>query len=524
MQSRFSDEEPSEKGPSASGSGSRLCLPDSNVQKGTGPKFLRAVAKKYDIVCTASLVAAYNAAKDDNERAVLLQWLRKYDESKNDCLKPTGVLEYAELAKVVHVSEQDANMLRKLVYGLGSLISPGEFLDEDVAKALFSALTWTDSAVYDDAAQLTDLGLDLLLSLSSRPRLTKHNFLKYEANFLCIHQVFFLLQSIGRGYFLEEEKIEFRRVVAEKREEMKLSLRYYPVSFHFQLIQQAVERLEIENAPSALTQAKRRTIAGLYGGVHVFHFLRKLAGGDIDPSAVEDVYRKSRRAIANAGVSERQWYDLLQILTAARLGALKEETKLELLVSSHDLVMEGHCQIKREEDMKALRYGIILEMRILANTSSCKHVRKEATKKLTEIAINQAVVEDWLHDADVVVALLDALHEIHTFDEDNSETARALKEMQQACADRAKTALTSWLGNDTMENKLQMQRKEVTSKDREDVFLKIGKNVGFLPLSTILTNVEDLEKTYLHDNFAKVSAFLLFLINQDSFFQGVLFA
>ena len=256
------------------------------------------------------------------------------------------------------------------MYALASRIRPGEFLNENVAKALLNALTWVDATVYDDPAQLIVLAKKLLFSLSSDLRLTKHNFAKYEANFLALHHVFLLLHSIGRGYLLEEEKKELRRVVAQKKEEMKLSIAYYPVFFHFELIQQAVERLEIENAPSRSAQVTRYAASGLYGGMHVFHFLRKLAGGDIDPTSVEDAYRKGRAAIANLGVLEHEWYDILQILTAARLSALKEEKKCELLALAYNVTIEGQRKTRRANDQKTLRFGIVHEMRLLQVTGT----------------------------------------------------------------------------------------------------------------------------------------------------------
>ena len=517
MQSQCSDEEPSKKAPPASGSGGRPYLPDFNVQRRNKPKLLRALAREHDIVSTKSLVAAYNATTDENERVVLLGWLRKYGEGREDRLEPEFVLEYAELAKIAPVFEQDADVLRRLVYDFSSLINPGEFLNKDVAKALFSALTWVDSAVYD-TVWLMDLGLDLLLSLSSRPRLTKHNFLEYEANFLCIHQVFFLLRIIGRGRFFEKEKEEFCRVIAQKKKEMELSSMYYPVSFHLDLIRQAVERLEIEDEPSRLTKAARYTASGLYGGMHhVFHFLRKLAGGDIDPTSIEDAYRKGRATIARAGILEQEWYDILQILTAARLSALKEDKKCELLALAYDTALEGQQKTTRENHQKALRFGIIQEMRLLASDkSSSQDGRERATAKLLELATNQAISENWIHDGDILTEILDSLHMIHSVAEQNQEIAEALEKIQQSCDEGARVTLTTWLNGNTIEEKLQMRRREDTNKERDDVFIKTGATVGYLHPSTIRYNVEDLKKRYLHDSFATVSACYIVLIIQKS--------
>ena len=265
MQTQALNEELSAGGPSASGSGGNRRLSDSNIQGKDASRLLRAIAEKHNIVSTEWLVAAYNATTVLNEGAVLRNWLLKYGETKEDCLKPKAVLEYSELAKVAHFSEQDARVQRNLVYDLGSLIHRDEFLDENVAKALLSALTWADATVYDDLAPLFVLAKKLLFSLSSELRLTKHNFAKHEASFLAISQVLFLFQSVGRGYVLEEEKKALRQAVTQKRDAMKLSVQYYPVFFHFELLQQAVERLEVEDAPSRLTKAARYAASGLSG-------------------------------------------------------------------------------------------------------------------------------------------------------------------------------------------------------------------------------------------------------------------
>ena len=505
--SHASVDRPTAGGPSASGEGSRPCQSESDVEELDNPKLLRAVARKYGIESTKSLVTAYNATTDKDERGVLLRWLRQYNRRNQDCSRPEAVLEYAELAKIVPRVDQEERLLRNFVYALRGRIHEGEFLDERIAKALFSSLTWVESSVYDDPAQLVVLATDLVSSLSCRPRLTKKNFSQYEATFLAIHQTFFLLHTIGRGSLIEGEKKDLRRAVAKKKEEMKYSITHYPVHFSFALIQQAVERLEIENAPSHLKKTKEYAATGLYGGMHVFHFLRKLVCGDIDPAAIEDAYRKSQEAIASAGVSERQWYDLLEILTAARLCALKSDSKIELFIKSYEVAIEGQIKTRQKEEQKALRYGIIQEIKILASQGSSDDVRNEATTKLIDLATKRAVQEKWMDDLDVLIAFFNAVHEIHVMGEYKPRTEEALREMVRFCQDHAEETVGSWLGGRNLEDKLQMKRQEETNKEREKVFISVGRDVGYLPSSTIHGNVEDLKKTYLHDNFAKVSVF-----------------
>ena len=50
-----------------------------------------------------------------------------------------------------------------------------------------------------------------------------------------------------------------------------------------------------------------------------------------------------------------------------------------------------------------------------------------------------------------------------------------------------------------------MKLQGETDTEREELFVSIGSNVGYLPPAKIRVNVEDLKNKYLHDDFAKVS-------------------
>ena len=165
MQFQALVEEMTAGGPSASGDGGRPFQSDSNVEELDNTKLQRVVTRNHGIVNTKAPMVAYNGTTVNDERGVLLHRLLRYGEEGDSCLKPihTSVLEYAELVIIAHASERDAEVLRNLVvYGFGSRIRPGEFLDENTAKALFSTLTWVDFAVYDDTAQLMHLVSKLL--------------------------------------------------------------------------------------------------------------------------------------------------------------------------------------------------------------------------------------------------------------------------------------------------------------------------------------------------------------------------
>ncbi len=502
MQARAPDEGPSHTGTPASGNVRRPTVEATSVKERHDPKLLLAVAKKHDIDSTEKLVAAYNSTANGDERAVMLGWLRKYNERSAECLGPNAVLEYSELSKVTFRSTHDDGILGNVFRTLCSSICEGKALEPNVAVALCNALVHIDPDAYGGVPELVELAMKLVASLSPRPKLARKNFARQESTFLALHQTFFLLIKSNQNDISEKEKQALRRSIAEKEKELELSCEYYPVNFHFKALRQAVERVEVKDPSFHVSQAMW---CGLCGLLHVLHCLRNLTNCDIDPTAIMDAFRGLQRETVAFGVSKRPWFNTFRTLMATRLEASKDEMKLTAFASECGTAMESPKKIKGD-DLKALRFGILQEMRQLASQTSSENVRKETTTKLLTLTTSRANFEEWYDDADVFTAFLDALHEIHTMSGDNQETAEAFRRMQQSCEGRARSALGAWLGGDAMEDKLEMRHRQETYAECNELFVRIGRDVGYVPLKSIRSNIRDLKEKYKHDNFAKVSS------------------
>ena len=503
MQTQAADEGPSEVGP-ASGIGGRPAKERSKAGQRDGPRLLRAVAMKYNIDSTRSLVAAYNKATDRDERAVLLGWLRNYGRRSEECLKLESVLEYSELSKITSSCTHEDGVLRDLFRGLCSRICQGEFLEPNVATALCRTLTHLEPSSYGGTAQLVVVAKKLLDCLSPQPKLTRENFAQHEGTFLALHQVFLLLHKSNRSDIDEKEKRDLRRAISAKENELELSCKYYPVRFHFKALRQAVERLEIRDAPSHLTQAMRCVACGLCAFFYVFHCFRNLARCDIDPAAVADAYRKGLASFVVMGVSRKAWYDSFRTLMAARLAASKNEMDVEQFECAYRTAMEDQRTTRDKEDVKALRFGIIQELGVIANERSLDQARKEATMKFVELIAQQAVDGGWLDDDDVRVALSDVLRGLNAIAEGNDETKEALRVLHESCKSGAAEELTGWLKGKGMEEK---PRTEISQgfEEHEELFVKIERDVGYIPPAVMNSNREDLRRTYLKDEFATVT-------------------
>ena len=504
MQTRAPDEGPSHTGTPASGIARRPTVEATSVEERHDPKLLLSVAKKYNIDSTKILVAAYNSTADENEKAVLLGWLRKYNERRAECLGPNVILEYSELSKVTFQSTYDDGISGNVFRTLCSCICEGKALEPNFAIAVYNALVHIDPAAYGGVPELVELATKLLGSLLPRPKLARTNFDRHENTFLALHQTFFLLIKSSQR-INEKEKQGLRRSIAAKEKELELSCEYYPVDFQFKVFRQAVERLELKDAPSHATQALRCVAYGLYAFFYVFHCVGNLARCDVDPDAVREAYIQGQAFTVDMGVPKREWFDSFHSLVEARTEASKDEMKLELFESRYGIVMENQRKMKKGEDLKALRFGIVQELGILANEGSSEDTRESATTKLVDLATHRFVDEGWIDDADVLIALLDVLHGLHKTGQCGEDATGALKVLHHSCESFAKEALTEWLGGNTMEDKLRARSPQRHAVERKDLCVKIGRDVGYVPIAIMDSKREELRRRYLCDNLATVS-------------------
>ena len=509
MQARAPDEGPSGGWQSSSetaGYGVQLTPHDLNIKsedleiEERYDLVLRAVVTKHNIDSTRSLVAAYNKTTDKDERTILLGWLRKYHEQGEDCLTSEAVLEYSELANIDPGCMSEEIIIRHLICDICSCISVEEFLSPNVAAALCKALTRVDPSTYGGVEQLVIMARKLLGSLSATPSLQRENFSVHRGTFLALQQTLFLLCESNQNGINKKEKQELRQAIEEKERVLEQSCKYYPVTLHFQAFRQAVERIKARDT-SIIAKAAyyiTRGFCGFCEFAHVSCFLRMLTGSGTDPVAIDDAYKRRRAVVVDIKVAKRPWFDAFRNLLAARLEAAKDETKLTLFGSVCSITIENAQKMEDSEGLKALRYGIIHELGILAIEGSSESTRREATMRLSDLAMQQGVSEGWIDDEDILIAILDSIHEAHKTGQCNEKIKEALTALHRCCEGSTRDAMMAWLDGESMEDKLRARYPPAAQLERKDLFIRTGRDVGHKPIR------EDLRKTYLHDNFATV--------------------
>ena len=499
MQARAPDEGPSGSRTSASETGGQPVPQDVEIEERYEPDVLRVVAEAHNIDSTRSLVAVYNESTNEDERAVLLGWLRKYHERWEDCLMPKAVLEYAELASIVPRSTNAEIIVKNLIGDLCFCIFDESFLAPSFAAAVHLALVHVNPSPYSGVSQLLFVARKLLGCLSATPKLTRENFSVHRGTFLALQQTLFLLLKGNHGRINKREKQRLRQAIAKKKRTLRLSCKHYPVYFYFEALRRAVDRLEVGDAVSShLTQEKPRIYSGF---VHVFHFLRTLASNNSEE--VQRACTEGRVSVGDVGTAKRPWFDSFRDLMAARLEAAEDKMKIDLFWSVCSITIENQQNMENSANLKALRFGIIHELSMLAIEGSSESTRIEATIGLSDLATQQAISEGWIDDDDIFITLLDVIHEVHKIGQCKEKTTEALEALYQSCEGFARGALMVWLDGESMEDKLQAE-SPLAAQQHKDLFIKICRDVDYNPFASTDSKEEELKKRYLRNDFATV--------------------
>ena len=485
-------------------------------------KKLRALMRQKSVDSTTSLVQAYNGSLTGEVNRLLQQCLRIYSEKKEQCAHSDVVMEYAELCKIRPRTEDDKKLLREVISVLNGRIPDGDFAGENVAEALYRALLWTPPAVLqENLTELTALADKLTASLHPTPRLTEANLLKHEATFMALHQVFVLMQSIARGRVSMDEKKRFQSRLRQKCASMRDSCTYYPVQYHFKLIEQSIQRLKLNEEISFAQNVYQCLYIFTCGFLYTFNIASRLMHFDVDPERLMELPGKLKELVADVDAAERQWYDLVLALCVAGRKTVEDSQKLEIFEDSYKAVEESVWKMRRNADGKALLFGLMQELRRLTLAAGSSEVRTSGSSKL--FALVDAVSQgSWVRDKQIVEALLCCLHAVHSRGNDAAATMRSSQQLIDAVkSETVKKAVKQWMGDKQLDEKLR-EPVHASSEPTGVLFTAIGRVFNHIPLQEARANVELLTSRYRSDEFATVRHYFhhVFLFTEILFIEG----
>ncbi|MCG8340932.1 MAG: NACHT domain-containing protein, partial [Cytophagales bacterium] len=457
-----------------------------SVRAGSEPSqalMLQERVNKEDIKSTAALVEAFNAAQTQEEQEALQQWIEKYIKWFNEqpvgnlTLNPATPQEYTCLAHIQADKPENKWLLKSYFESLCNKIQENKYGYIPLIQALEYTLQNMDSQVFDgNPSTLIRLGNDLLDKLASdRNAFSKKNYPTHRSTLYALHQVLVLIQLIDPSQW--EEKICHR--FKERIEDLKLA-NYYPFRYQALLLEQILERLKSPEYQERLkgirrahglraglalvqvvvsvaflrpdTDAFQRAIASFQAafqreGVEkkTFHdwcqdlseciSALKATGGEIKDFLGE--CHSLKAAFASEKMEEKTWFDCHHDMKYASLLSLKDASKYGNFEQNLEAALPKANLKRDEEGCKALRFGIVDQLCLLALEGPTDEVRTKSIQWVKELAQPEA----WGGDQEVMEELLDGLVTIakHSQGGAKEEAEGALKSLT-ASSPRAKPA------------------------------------------------------------------------------------
>ena len=381
---------------------------------------------------TATLVAAYNTSEVDEERDVLFSRLEKYaewfEEHMHRHLQDGMLEEYAQLAGIMLRGNRDRKLLMRVLSSLGERAYQKRHTEPAVILAIAQFLQTVDENVFSGAsADLLDLTDDLLAKLNPR----KNDFSKGNHNTHCailfaLHQTMLALQRISPHELDPNDEGGVYCQFKDKLQKILQRSMYYPTRFQALIVEENLRRLASDAPGIASARTGRRLLSGLSGFGYVCRAVRAVLVADIDPEAIEMAYQLLKAACSSNSIQNSSWFECLSHLNEAVLVSVQDEEKLDALTKCTESILAALRQMRDLQDQKALLYGMICQLRVLALEGETSELRRSASQELMYVGTQCVACEGWDKESDIIETLLQALRDVHLKGENRELTEPAL--------------------------------------------------------------------------------------------------
>ena len=458
----------------------------------TATPTLEELMSREEVPEIKTLVAALDAAPPQDQR----QWIEKavewFDGRSTATLCPAAIRDYAALAHV-RVTPEHRDLLENYLHSLCNKVRDGSFGEKPFIQALAYSLEHLDLAVFNnDATSLFRLAENLLEKLKrSKNPFTPQTYPTARITLEALFQTLFLAQKIDPGQLDQKEGSLYQNFSSQLEE--LTQAQYYPVSYHVQVLKQTLELLAKIEEPTKRQQVWKGCQAvfrGLEGSFYFYQGINKLLPfsslevlSKLNPipfkssySAFMKSYAIIKEILPKSESNESCWYEHLLTMCEHCAKILHGDTNhCAFLINYLKIQQLGGPQLDVAKGAKAFRFGLVLQLQLLALSGPTLEVRKSIIDQLQTLAQPAS----WGVDADVMAGLLDSLALVATQSQAGSDReAEATMAREALEGFTADASAAQWLAGETLSAKLDRLREQTTERppsDEERLFIQVKK-------------------------------------------------
>jgi len=430
------------------------------------------------IVSTVALVEAFNGMAPTQTDA-LTTWAQAYIDWLNESTIDSAVeksgaylKEYALLAHV-EINEDLQKEFRKAHFeAVMKKVLEDEVGRSPLMEALESCLKTLNEFVLHDESRLCSLVTELLSRLDpEKYPMTKSQLgLRRSTLYCCCYLLSFLkVLSLSSDALDPEKEESLYSQLVSRMEAITRTVKFYPYSFHVQLLNHLVRRLQAEKKVGV----GGRAVKGMFGAGGLFKGTVALSRGDVKGFArnvgtaaagkeviggIYSGYNAVRKRIGNAYDDEElsEWYELYITMNEMTEEILREQDTPEQLkdvLGSYSYSMEEVKQhlargsLTPSKEAIALSYTLISLDGRIALESSNEELRKAALERLRDLVDSEKKPKGirCLKEYGLCEVYLDLLATIacHGVEESERQFATETLSVALEVAEKTKTSLTS---------------------------------------------------------------------------------
>ena len=454
------------------------------------PSALQQLMRQEGVPDNKALVAALDAAPPEEQRPWIEAAIQWFATQPIETLSPAAIQDYAALSHI-RVNSEHRELLERYLHSLCRKVKDGSFGEKPLIQALAYSLEHLDPTIFtNDSTSLFRLADNLLEKLKqSKNAFTKRTYPTDRATLEALCQTLSLAEKMEPGQLDKQAGSLYQNFSNQLQELAQAS--YYPISYHAQFLEQALELLAKTEESSQRQQVWKGCQAvfhGLEGGLYFYQGINKLipfsslevlSNFSTIPfkssySAFTKSYAIIKEILPKSKSDENDWYNNLLKMCDRCAKILQEDTSRCDFLESYLNIQKLRVAVTKGE--KALRFGLVLQLQLLALSGPTPEVRTRIIGQLQTLAQPAS----WGADADVMAGLLDslALVAVQSQAERASEAAMASEALEGLTAE---ASAFQWLAEQTLDDKLQHFRDQFTAQretaGQGDMFRHVKKKL-----------------------------------------------
>ncbi|MEO1219627.1 MAG: hypothetical protein AAFV97_03995 [Bacteroidota bacterium] len=386
------------------------------------PQQLHQYVSQSPITSTRQLVETYNNPPNLEQAHMLHEWIRAHvdwiSSRQIETLDEDQVREYACLAETNPFSPEGHQLLYRYFVSLSRKIEQNNIGEQHLIQALETTLRHIEPQVFESRTdELISIGKCLLYKIRpANATFSKNNYPKHGAILTTLHTILLLIRQLDATGWSDREGGLYQDFQEKLLAIQAASAgRYYPVTYYSHLLSKSLEALRVSDS-----QLDAKLWQGIKAFARCYEVSRKLiTEGEVDVDAIEKTVKELTQTYRNVCESmgwrwlvdklrstrERlTWYEHLSKLSEAGLLVLCDAYSWAKFQDQIEEVQQEASILQREypEGCKALQYGIVSQLTMLALHKSTRSASIEQLKSLTELSL-------WNTDQDVIEATFEGL-------------------------------------------------------------------------------------------------------------------